>query len=153
MIDLTRVDRRLYDTVTPIIDELVDAVEVDPVQIMLVGATCRDILHAGFGHSFAVRATTDVDLGIAVSDWQTSDRIDERYRRIGSNGIRYRIAGTPVDVMPFGGIENPEGISSPSARGRTLSCSASETSSRSPSLCRSPTVSRFACLTQRVTQP
>lgn len=120
MIDLTRVDVDLYDTIAPVIVDLVAETGADPSQIMLVGAACRDILHAAFGHAFEARATTDIDLGIAVSDWGISNRIDERYRQIGSNGIRYRIAETPVDIMPFGDVEDPEGITYPAARGQNL---------------------------------
>jgi predicted nucleotidyltransferase len=120
VIDLSRVSARFYDLVTPVVDELVTEIGIDPGRILLVGAACRDILHAGFGHTFAVRATTDTDLGIAVDDWTISERIESRFRRTGSNGIRYRIAGTSVDIMPFGSIEDPEGVSLPAARGEQL---------------------------------
>ena len=116
MIDLARVDERAYDLVTPVIEELASQVGVDPDSILLVGAGCRDVLHAAFGHSFPVRATTDTDLGIAVSDWTISERIEDRFPRIGSNGIRYRIAGIAVDIVPFGEVEDPDGISQPAPR-------------------------------------
>ncbi|ROR73463.1 hypothetical protein [Bogoriella caseilytica] len=111
MIDLAEVDPRLYDTVAPVVDELVTQTDLDPQNILLVGAACRDILHAGFGHAFQVRATTDTDLGIAVSDTTISDRIDQRLTRTGSNGIRYRVGCATVDIMPFGQVKEPEGIS------------------------------------------
>lgn len=88
--------------------------------ILLVGAGCRDVLHAAFGHTFPARATTDTDLGIAVSDWTISRQIEARFPRLGSNGIRYRIAGIAVDIIPFGEVEDPEGISTPAARGEEL---------------------------------
>jgi predicted nucleotidyltransferase len=88
--------------------------------VLVVGAACRDVLHAALGHTFAVRATDDVDLGIAVGDWTVSDRIEAKYERVGGNGIRYRIAGLHVDVMPFGEVEDPDGISAPRARGEDL---------------------------------
>ncbi|WGH92294.1 hypothetical protein QDX21_08150 [Auritidibacter ignavus] len=116
MIDLTRVDPRLYDDITLIVDELQASVGLDPDSVLVVGAGYRDILHAAFGHTFPLRATTDTDLGIAVHDWTISERIDVRFRRIGSNGIRYSIAGIPVDIMPFGEVEDPDGITHPAAR-------------------------------------
>ncbi|NUL45746.1 hypothetical protein F7P69_11160 [Cellulosimicrobium funkei] len=120
MIDLTRVDTDLYAMVTPVVDELIAGVDLDPDNILLIGAGCRDILHASLGHTFRARATTDTDLGIAVGDWTTTQRIEARFRRTGSNGIRYMIAGTPVDIMPFGDIEDPEGISVPAPRREEL---------------------------------
>ncbi|MFJ5862471.1 hypothetical protein ACIQCM_13710 [Pseudarthrobacter sp. NPDC092439] len=106
--------------ITPVVDELQEATGLDPQCVLVVGAACRDVLHAAMGHTFEVRATNDVDLGIAVRDWTVSDRIEKQYERIGDNGIRYRIAGLPVDVMPFGEVEDPDGISSPAARGEDL---------------------------------
>ncbi|MGI8392757.1 hypothetical protein [Leucobacter sp. W1038] len=120
MIDLERVDARIYDVITPVVEELTAKVGVDPDSILLVGAGCRDVLHAAFGHTFPARATTDTDLGIAVSDWTISERIEACFSRIGSNGIRYRIAGIAVDIMPFGEVEDPDGISSPAPRGEEL---------------------------------
>lgn len=120
MIDLSRVDERVYDTITPVIEELTAQVGVDPDSILLVGAACRDVLHAAFGHTFPARATTDIDLGIALGDWTISERIEKHFPRIGSNGIRYRIAEISVDVIPFGEVEDPEGVSQPAPRGEKL---------------------------------
>ena len=120
MIDLGRVDNRVYDLVTPVVDELVTKAGVAPDSILLVGAGCRDVLHAAFGHAFPVRATTDTDIGIAASDWGITDRIEASFPRVGHNGIRYRISDILVDIMPFGGVEDPEGISRPAPRGEDL---------------------------------
>jgi predicted nucleotidyltransferase len=84
---------------------------------MLVGARCRDALHAALGHTSPNTATQDLDLGVALSDWAAFERVDGAFRRTGSNGIRYLISGIPVDVMPFGSpIEDPSGIASPATR-------------------------------------
>ena len=117
MLDLGRVSAHLYGMITPVIEELTTQTQLDPDNILLVGAGCRDILHAALGHDFQARATSDTDLGIAVNDWAISEHIEQRFQRIGSNGIRYLIANTPVDVMPFGKVEDPEGISFPAPRG------------------------------------
>lgn len=120
MIDLSRVDTRWFDQLSLVVDELEDSVGLDPDCVLVVGSACRDILHAAQGHVFDVRATDDVDLGIAVNDWTVSERIEKRYDRVGDNGIRYRIGGMAVDVMPFGGVENPDGITRPAPRGEDL---------------------------------
>jgi predicted nucleotidyltransferase len=73
-------------------------------------------MHAALGHTFPARSTTDLDLGIAAQEWNSWQSIHKSFPSIGSNGIRYQIAGLPVDVMPFGQIESPEGYSHPHTR-------------------------------------
>ena len=120
MIDLSRVDPRLLEPIMIVVEELEAAVGLEPDCVLVVGAGCRDILHAALGHTFEVRATNDVDLGIAVNDWTVSERIEAKFPRTGTNGIRYRVGGIAVDVMPFGAIEDPDGIAHPAPRGEDL---------------------------------
>lgn len=120
MIDLSCVDPRSFDHIRIVVEELEATAGLDPDCVLIVGAACRDILHAALGHTFHVRSTDDMDLGIAVNDWKVSERIEAKFQRIGSNGIRYRVGGIPVDIMPFGGIEHPDGIAHPAARGEDL---------------------------------
>jgi len=85
----------------------------------LVGATARDILLL---HVFGIdprRATRDVDLAIAVPDWSAFDNVKAQLLAQTSNwsastslqGLLYREPGThfatPVDLIPFGKVENP----------------------------------------------
>lgn len=105
---------------TQIIEDLTHKTSLNPENILLIGAGSRDILHSALGHKFQARSTNDADLAIAVSDWKITERIDAEYKRTGSNGIRYMISNTPVDIMPFGGVEDPEGISFPTPRGEEL---------------------------------
>ncbi|MGO2053790.1 MULTISPECIES: hypothetical protein [unclassified Glutamicibacter] len=120
MINLNRVDVRLFDTISPVIEELTRNTPLIPENVLLIGAGSRDIIHSALGHAFEVRSTSDADIAIAVDDWKITERIDALYPKSGSNGIRYIIAKTPVDIMPFGAIEDPEGISSPAPRGEEL---------------------------------
>ncbi|MHA3685279.1 hypothetical protein ACXR2T_07130 [Leucobacter sp. HY1910] len=120
MLNFAQISPRLFDEFEAVITELIETVSMLPEQVLIVGAGCRDILHAALGHDFLLRATNDVDIGIALDDWAISDRIDDRFQRLGSNGIRYRIGGLPVDIMPFGAIEDPTGISTPAPRGEGL---------------------------------
>jgi predicted nucleotidyltransferase len=86
----------------------------------LVGATARDILLL---HVFGIdprRATRDVDLAIAIPDWKAFDNVKARLLTQSSNwspstspqGLLYREHGaafaTPVDLVPFGKLENPQ---------------------------------------------
>lgn len=117
MIELSNADARHVDIVDPIVRDLVDNAAIAADDLLLVGASCRDILNSALGHSFQTRATSDLDFGIALGDWDAIERVDQLYKRSGSNGIRYLIDGLPVDLMPFGGIEDPSGIARPKARG------------------------------------
>ena len=45
----------------------------------------------------------------------------QRSPRIGDTGIRFRIADVNVDLLPFGQIEDPQGVVEPPSRRETLS--------------------------------
>lgn len=121
MLDFTRVDLRLFDDVELVVGALAEAASVESQRIMLVGAQCRDILHQALGHTSTNRATGDLDFGLALSDWEAFESVDRAFDRVGDSGIRYRISGVLVDVMPFGAaIEDPTGIANPSPRGEGL---------------------------------
>ncbi len=112
-----RVDLRLLDDISDATRALVEVADVDPDDILLIGARCRDVLHSGLGHATTTRATRDLDLGIAVADGEGYERLATHFRRIGSNGVGYRIADLPVDVVPFGPrIEDPRGVARPTSR-------------------------------------
>lgn len=120
MIDFNSCDPRLLDDVDIVVDDLTKKVGLDPDRILLVGAACRDVLHSALGHDFQVRATRDTDLAIALTDWSSFERIEANYRRWGDSGIGFTVAGIRVDVLPFGSIEEPEGITTPARRGEEL---------------------------------
>lgn len=99
--------------VEPVVVALLGATDVDPTDLMLVGAAARDALHAALGHGdLPLRGTSDVDVAVALPAPDDYRRLTERFRRLGSTGIRYEIAGVPTDVMPFGSIEDPTGKAS-----------------------------------------
>lgn len=120
MLNFARVDPRLLAEIDIVVTSLVERTGLSPAQILVVGAQCRDILHSALGHDFVLRATSDLDIGIAIADFEAAEQIDRNYARIGETGIRYLIDGFYVDVLPFGAIENPDGISHPIARGEEL---------------------------------
>lgn len=85
-------------------------------QLMIVGAACRDLLHLAAGHSNRLRLSNDVDIGIGLSDWLPFEQTVSPIQPIGTNGIRYLVAGVPVDLLPFGDIEDPAGTAQPRTR-------------------------------------
>lgn len=117
-LNFERADQRLLDDVGLVVQELEEKAAIDPRGIMLVGAHCRNVLHQalGFTELPGVTDTHDVDLGLVLSDWRAFERVDDTFTATGGNGIRYMIAGIPVDVMPFGAaIEDPRGVTRPRA--------------------------------------
>ncbi|WP_152364243.1 hypothetical protein [Microlunatus speluncae] len=89
--------------------------------IMIVGAHCRDIMQRALGHAFATTATHDLDLALAFSSWRSFEALSEAFPRLGDTGIRYRIAGVVVDLLPFGDVEDPRGTVDPPTRREAIS--------------------------------
>lgn len=80
-------------------------------EVMIIGALARD-LHLAYGHGIATgRATEDVDLALAISDWTAFGNIKDDLIRTGSfttSGVAHRLrhrSGSPVDLVPFGTLE------------------------------------------------
>ena len=84
--------------------------EVGGVDFLLVGATARDVVLRGHGISPA-RVTNDVDFAFAVRDWDEFGRTRERLLRShrfaeDRDPQRVLFSGIPVDLIPFGSIED-----------------------------------------------
>ncbi len=84
------------------------------LDILLVGATVRELLLGGYG--ITGRATEDIDIGIAVGNWGSYQTFissliaDGSFTRDTNRNNRLLFAGAvPVDMIPFGGIEAPDG--------------------------------------------
>jgi predicted nucleotidyltransferase len=76
------------------------------VEVMVVGATARDILIRHVVGSVPERATADIDVAVAVSSWSQLRQLTAPFtRRIGSEH-KFEMRGTEVDVIPFGEIED-----------------------------------------------
>jgi predicted nucleotidyltransferase len=120
MMNFDACDRRLLDDADAVVVDLIEKVGIDPDSVLLVGAACRDAIHSALGHDFPLRVTSDVDFGIALSNWGVFERIEREFATLGSTGIRFRIGGLPVDIMPFGAIEEPDGIVAPIRRHEDL---------------------------------
>jgi len=82
----------------------------------VVGAMARDLL-LHYGHGVPItRATTDIDLGVAVGSWdefrQLRDAcLESGYFTSGRSGSHRLIhrSGVPLDLIPFGGVEREDG--------------------------------------------
>jgi len=78
-------------------------------------------LHSALGHTFVTTATRDLDLALALSSWDDFRALAAAFPRVGDTGIRFRIVDVDVDLLPFGDIEDPQGVVKPPSRGETLS--------------------------------
>lgn len=122
MLDLTRCDPALLHLVDTVVTELsAKSTLLRADDMMVVGASCRDILQSALGHDFALRATADIDLGLAVANWIAYDELTGKLPVAGHTGIRYEVAGMPADLIPFGAVEVPPGTVTPTARREPMS--------------------------------
>lgn len=122
MLDLSKVSDGFLEPVARVVGAALEAADgLSADDIMVVGAWCRDTLHAALGHDFATTATHDIDLALALPSWDSYRTLTSSMPRVGDTGIRYRIAGLEVDLLPFGAVEDPEGIVEPPARGEPMS--------------------------------
>jgi predicted nucleotidyltransferase len=99
--------------------------QIDPVAralgigYLVTGATARDILLVGVFGLETSRGTRDVDLAIAVDGWPQFEAVKARLVETGvfepDEGVIHRLfhlrgrggRGYPIDLIPFGGIEDP----------------------------------------------
>ncbi len=85
------------------------------LDMLLVGATVRDII-LSLVHGIKInRATKDVDIGILVSNWGAYEAYKQRliatalFTPDSKRNHRLYFHGLPVDIIPFGGIEKEDG--------------------------------------------
>lgn len=122
MLDLTKVPQGVLDPIALVIAAvLADADGLTSDDVMLVGAACRDVLHHAQSHTFDTTLTRDLDIALALSSWDAFHSIAAAFPRVGDTGIRFRIAGVDVDLLPFGDVEDPEGFVEPPIRQEPMS--------------------------------
>jgi predicted nucleotidyltransferase len=122
LLDLLKCDPGLLQLADAVVGELLTkSNRLRAADIMIVGASCRDILQSALDHDFDLRATGDIDLGLAVANWAAYDELIQALPVAGKTGIRYQVAGVPADLMPFGAVEDPPGMVTPAARREPMS--------------------------------
>jgi predicted nucleotidyltransferase len=86
------------------------------IDLLLVGAVARDVL-LSYAHGIALaRATHDTDLAFAAANWEAFETLRRRlvasgtFEELTRGGYKLRHrSGMRVDLIPFGGIERPDG--------------------------------------------
>lgn len=105
-----------------VVRDLVERRGVAPDRLMIVGSEARDHLHhTVFERPDVLRGTQDVDVAMVTDDWDAYESVVDTYPKTGANGVRFIVAGMEVDFMPFGQVEDPEGVVVPAARGEAMS--------------------------------
>lgn len=77
------------------------------VEIMVVGATARDILIRHVTGAAPERRTADIDVAVAVSSWADLGALTRDFPSA-REVHRFVVRSTAVDVIPFGEIEAPD---------------------------------------------
>lgn len=80
---------------------------IDPNRIMLVGARCRDIHQRSFRDQPAGRMTHDIDFALAIESWDDFKVLKREFPSPTGAWQQVEIGGIPVDLVPFGEVENP----------------------------------------------
>lgn len=94
-----------------VLDTLNTAASAAGVEVLVIGATARNVLSAGLFGRLPERATRDVDIAVAIPTWQAYQRLTENLNpRGGPHAFTVEISGVPiaVDIVPYGGIEDPD---------------------------------------------
>lgn len=103
------------DGLIPVFEEITGIADALGIPFFVLGATARDlILEMGYGiRSF--RATIDLDLAIQIEDWENYEILittlleTGQFRKDKSPHRLIYKKELPIDIIPFGLIENEEG--------------------------------------------
>jgi len=83
----------------------------------VVGATARDIIMTGLYNQEVIRATTDLDITVSISDWTQFDEISEGicllddFEKDKNRKHRFIYKNVyTLDIVPFGGVANNDGM-------------------------------------------
>ena len=116
---LLRLRKKIPDQTGEILRSVFGAAAELEIQAFIVGATARDLIFEYVYDSPIERATEDIDFGVAVRNWSEYERLKESLietKKFKSDSrIEQRIwwkKGSDemkVDLVPYGGIESPEG--------------------------------------------
>ncbi|MDP1676128.1 MAG: nucleotidyl transferase AbiEii/AbiGii toxin family protein [Bacteroidota bacterium] len=85
------------------------------IPFFILGATARDIFFGALFNVKTIRASLDIDFGIQVNRWDDFQLVIDdmlsikKYTRDTTQLQRIHSETTIVDIVPFGGIENPPG--------------------------------------------
>lgn len=82
-------------------------------EFFVIGATARDIILQVLVGTLPRRKTRDLDIAIAVTDWQNYDEIKRSlitggFEKAGDSAQRFFYDGYELDLVPFGGVADED---------------------------------------------
>ncbi|BAN26912.1 nucleotidyl transferase AbiEii/AbiGii toxin family protein [Caballeronia insecticola] len=113
--------RPLAGTIAAMLREVVAAAEATNIAWFVGGASARDIVLTHVHDIQAMRATADVDIGIAIQSWTGHDALRRMLVAAGNfsapkgsaHRLDYRAPTTGertwLDIVPFGGVQDARG--------------------------------------------
>ena len=102
-------------------EAVADAADQLGIRWVIIGATARDLVYEQWFGIAPRRRTSDVDLAIEVHSWDDYTRLRTALTENGPfeecgrerQRLKCRETGLPIDIVPFGGVEEGEAISWP----------------------------------------
>lgn len=115
-LDFSGSDQSRFEPLATVISALDAKTELTTDDFMIVGAEARNLLHLSFGlEPQRLSTTRDIDVALAMPSWSGLDALSSAFELMdrSKSSIRFRVDNTPVDVIPFGGLEDPKGVVNP----------------------------------------
>ena len=101
MIDLSNSTEPRIAVASQVLSHMSAVAEQHGIELMVVGATARDILSEAIVGGPPARATADVDIAVAVPSWQGFESLTSSLHRVGTTRHRFLVSVVQVDVVPF----------------------------------------------------
>jgi predicted nucleotidyltransferase len=117
--NLLNISGKISEPIVKIYELIAEVADQNNTQFFIIGASARDII---FEHAYGItapRATRDIDLAVQVATWHEFQRLKDQLivtGQFGSTKMEQRLMyqnNIPVDIVPFGAIENEGLISWP----------------------------------------
>ena len=111
--------KKIPEPFAEILKAVFDATKKFEIKAFVIGAAARDLIFEYIYEAEIRRKTEDIDFGIAVESWTHYESLKNYLIETGKfkddpkneQRIRWKTGGAEmkIDLVPFGGVENPEG--------------------------------------------
>ncbi|ASK66170.1 hypothetical protein CFK39_10505 [Brachybacterium avium] len=75
------------------------------LEYIVVGAAARDLVIHALQHTVPIRATEDIDIGVAIHVGEQLTELADRLSRKGTSEHKFTVRGVDIDIIPFGSNE------------------------------------------------
>ncbi|WP_223937693.1 hypothetical protein [Arthrobacter sp. StoSoilB5] len=102
-----------FEPLGSVVGSVLQQTDLTTDDFMVVGAEARNLHHRSFGKDPAELSTTsDIDVALTLQSWTGIEKLNTTYKLLDSSksAIRFRVENVPVDVIPFGELEDPIGV-------------------------------------------